>query len=261
VPQTPPELARLLITYDEEPASLRLIATELRAVLRQDALRALGLHERLHLSGREGDRLGATLWLERWPAAEYVWWLAERVWVESPAVGFLAAQALIAAALRLPRLDLPRLRAAAQRAADRLVSIMNTEAALPAPVDVLPVADAVFDVVSRKREVDTAITLIDMRLVRRREVMTPEELEQFLAAMETAFTRGELDGMSVGLLFPLRRFARDDDPTVLCIVYLICKAREGRWERDLIEAAHRLKPTVQLFDEMSTKYKVQAVAV
>jgi hypothetical protein len=227
------------------------------------------LHERLHLSDREGDRLAGTLSLECWPNVDYVWWLAERVFVEAPQFAFLAAQALIAAALRLPRAALPRLRVACESAADRLVGSMQAEAALspqivlgPPVVAASAVDEGAFDATARKREVDTAITLVDMRSVPRRAVMAPDDLERFLAAMEASFDRAEFERFSrTRLEFPLRLYARDDDPIAFCLVYLICKAREGRWERELIQAARQEKPTVGVFDQIAMRYAGAAVGV
>jgi uncharacterized protein YjbJ (UPF0337 family) len=268
-PPIPAEITRMLLRYEVEPASSPVIARELRAAMRGGPYRTLALHERLHISDREGDRLAATLSLECWPNVDYVWWLAERVSFESPHFAFLAAQALISAALRLPRSALPRLRVACEGAADRLVGSMQAQAALspqivPGPPVVAAAAgdEGAFDAIARKREVDTAITLVDMRSVPRRAVMAPDDLERFLAAMEASFDRAELERFSrTRLEFPLRLYARDDDPIALCIVYLICKAREGRWERELIQAVRQEKPTVAVFDQMAMRYAGAAVGV
>jgi hypothetical protein len=252
----PTDLTRLLMMLEVETGSAPVVARELRAILQPEHSLHFELNAQLHLSHLEGDRLGAVLWLERWPRAEYVWWLAERVTVESPAVGFLAAQALIAAALRLDRADLPRVRAAAFRSSDRLVFQMKTDASdLVAPGPRLVASKSLeFDAVSRKREVDIAITIVDIRSVVRPGVMTPEDLDRFLAAMQIDFTRNQLDALGDALTFPLRRFARADDTVPCCLAYLICRAREGRWEAELLEEVRRMKSDNPIYQDIYGRY-------
>ena len=114
----PPELGDVLTLYEQQPAAKDTLAGQMRDLLREVRYRELDLPNRLHLSELEARRLAAILAailaLESEPDPKYLRWLSERVTVESPVVGFLAAKALIVAARRLGRDLLPQVRAEAE---------------------------------------------------------------------------------------------------------------------------------------------------
>jgi hypothetical protein len=252
--QLPPELVRALELYD----TVSLHAAEVRSLFRVKVPPLFEPPFRFHLSARERERLTAILALERAPDPAYLWWLAERVTIETPPVGLMAAKALTAAALRLARAELRRLRSAVNAAIDRLNEVMESLPPAeeqgdggepPADEAATPIDPTVF-----KQELNAAIHLSDMRTVSRRHYLSPDDLEQFLRELVTAFPRPALEQVCQGMDFPLKRFARPEDPIEHCVVYLAIRARAMLWERDLIKAVALAQPANAFFQAIQQRY-------
>jgi hypothetical protein len=251
----PPELVRALALYEPRTETVWLVARTLRSQFERAVPRVFDPPHLFHLSAEDRHRLAAVLALERAPDPAYLWWLAERVTIEQPVLGFLAAKALTATARLLKRPDIPRLRSAANAALDRLGDMMNA-AALPATVPLDGArsrreAELVeYDAVARKAEVDAAVSLIVMRTVPRGQFLSPDDLEKFLDEMIRVFQRPQLEQLCQAVHLPLRLLARDDDPIQHCVIYLVIRAREARFERELVRKALEAFPDNGVFRAM-----------
>jgi hypothetical protein len=252
----PPELDQVLGLYNPSPETIWLVANKLRSQFEKGVPNVLDPPHLFHLSAWERHRLAAVLALERSPEMTYVWWLAERVTIEQPVIGFLAAKALTSAAFHLERPELPHLRSAANAALDRLADMMNAATHPPAvplhSAQALREEDLVeYDPFARKLEVSAALDLIDMRTVpRSRLFLSPDDLEKFLKELIRTFQRPALEQLCQAVDLPLKRLARDDDPIEHCVVYLVIRARSGQWERDLIKAALAARPDNNTFNSI-----------
>jgi hypothetical protein len=224
--QLPPDLIGSLALLE---AKLRDLVFDLRPKLRARSYAVYNLPLQFHLSDSEGRRLAAVLALEAEPDAAYLRWLAERVAVENPFVAFTAAQALTTAALKIPGADLERVRRALVDAADRLDGLVE-------PEDQLALG---FDSGARKRQLQTAATLLEMRSKQGRARIPPGTLDQFVECLMKTFDQGALERLCRNRLHTDLRFvANPDDPFELIVVNLLVTARDRNWERDLICAVY-----------------------
>ena len=210
-----------------ESASPELVRN-LRPKLRTADVRPLDLPGRFHLSASEGRRLLAVLALEAAPDINYLRWLSERVAVEKPFTGFIAAQALGATALRSSADKIVNIRPALNEAAEALDGLVDSDdGALPG-----------FDIAARKRQLQLALSLLDVRS-RRSGMLPPAEINGFLAAFVAVFDAGGVDQLCRNRLqTDLKFFAKPNDPIELIVVNLVVTARDNAWLPDLIRAAY-----------------------
>jgi hypothetical protein len=144
----PPDLETPLALFEGQPREM--IGT-LRPQFRATSYQCYDLPGRFHLSGVNSHRLLAVLALEVDPDATYLRWLSERVTVELPVVGYVAAQALTTAALRTENRHLREIRGALKNAGERLDELIEVED---------PTAIA-HNIAARKRQVQLALSLLD----------------------------------------------------------------------------------------------------
>lgn len=93
---------------------MEVVASRLRTL----AQSVYPLLPELVASNQAGDRLAAVTTLQAIPTIGYVNWLAERVCVEKPFIGYHAALALLEAVRALPPEDLDQVARALERAED-----------------------------------------------------------------------------------------------------------------------------------------------
>lgn len=251
--EMPEKFATLVALLRQERPPLELLAWELRAALAGDSSSALPWLDEFRLSDREGMRLAAILVLEGAPRADCLHWLSERVWVESPFVGFMAAHALWMAALRLPPNAAPRVREAVIWSADQL----DLGRGPPGP------PDGRFEASYLKAELTDIITLLDQRSQEPpKGCLPPTDLDRFLSAVAAAFDLRGLEGLfQERLKTPLRLHVRVDHPdcpVAILIAKVTIKARQVGWEPELIGAACAERPEVAVFKELFQRYGKQA---
>ena len=182
------------------------------------------------------ERLVAVLALEVGPSLAYVRWLADRVTVEPPLLGSLAAKALIGAARALDRPALPRVRGAVQ---DALLRLNDMKYAGDPP------GSAPFPVNLRAREhlLRVAESLIDVRDGVGLLTMTPPDVDSFVAALIGAFDRAAFAQMCANRLGSVDKFlAHPGDPVELVVVHVLVQARNVGWVPKLIWGACDERP-------------------
>lgn len=214
---------------------------DLRPKLRATSHRLFDLPDRFHLSASAGRRLLSVLALEAEPDTRYLRWLSERVMVEKPFAGFTAAQALAAATLKLPTDEVARLRSALNETAVGLDGLVETEDDEPAG----------FDIAARKRQLQLAISLLDMRS-RKWSALTPENLTEFLTAFAGAFDSAGIDQLCRNQLqTSLKWLANPNDPIELIVVNVVVTARDKGWLPDLAHAAYAERQDNMIFAKVS----------
>jgi hypothetical protein len=241
----PGELVGWISDFEKQILAPTDLAQSLRTLFRAKPCKELALPNRLHLSESDGERLTAVLALETAPDPAYLRWLSERVTVERPIAGLLAAQALVSAALRLSKADLVRVRRAVKSATDRLNELADT--------NVAP-SERPFDIGARKRELRFAESLVDVREKQGKSMLTVEELDRFFQASFEAF-----DWKAVELLYKSVEVRPPSKATgvftvELMIVRLAVEAWDNGWERDLIRAVYEAQPGNPIFAAMRDKY-------
>jgi hypothetical protein len=240
----PPALVATLGFYRPQQDSLEDLVRDLRPKLRAENYRPFDLPGRFHLSESEAERLVAVLALEAEPDAGYLRWLSERVTVERPYSGFIAAQALIGAGLWLKHEFLARLGSAARSAVDRLDRQMEVD---------LPPSMAAFDA-ARKGELDVVLSLVRMRSQGQPAFLVPDELDAFLKAL-MSFSAPQLEVLCEKRLGTnLRLMVRIADPIEHIIATLSVAARKMRWELKLLQAACQERPADPTFSSLCQKY-------
>jgi hypothetical protein len=245
-PSLPPELAGPLGLFAEQSSTLANLARDLRIILRTTSYQSFDLAGRFHLSESEGERLTAVLALEKAPDPGYLRWLAERVTVEKPLIGLMAAQALVTASLWLNQRDLGRIGNAISDATDLLDGL--------ADADEQP---AVGNVAARKRQLQAALSLVEMRSRNGRSMLPPADLEGFLSALISTFDRDGFDGLfQRRLQSSLKWVANLNDPIELIVVNVVLTARDFGWERELIRAAYEERKDHPTFAALHKKYEV-----
>jgi hypothetical protein len=223
-PPLPIELTTSLALLEEKPQEL---AVDFRPKLRAKSYRPFDLPGQFHLSISEGRRLLAILALEAEPDLLYLRWLSERVIVEKPFAGFTAAQALTAAALRFPAEQVARLRPAVDHAAEALDGLVESDNENTGG----------FDIAARSRQLQLAASMLDMRS-RKWSVLTPQDINEFLAAL-SLFDSAGLDQLCRNQLqTPLKWLANPSEPIELIIVNIVLTARDKGWLPDLVRAAY-----------------------
>ena len=246
----PTELAGPLGLFATQSSTLPNLARDLRTILRTTSYQPFDLPGRFHLSESEGERLTAVLALEKAPDPGYLRWLSERVTVEKPLIGFMAAQALATAGLRLHQIALGRIAKAISDATDLLDGL--------ADADEQP---AVGDVAARKRQLQAALSLVEMRSRNGRSMLPPADLEGFLSALISTFDRNGLDGLfQRQLQTSLKWLANLNDPMELIVVNVVLAARDNGWERELIRAAYEERKDHPIFAELHKKYGADGTA-
>jgi hypothetical protein len=241
----PLELSAPLGAFDEGATTLADLTRDFRPLLRKTSYQKHDLPGRYHLSDSEGRRLAAVLALEANPKPEYLRWLSERITVEPPQVAFVSAQALTAAALRLSRDHLERVRAAAQSAGDRLDGLaeLDDQAAVG------------FDPAARKRQLQSALSLVEIRTRKGKSLLPPAEFDTFVGGLSSAFDVDGFDQLCRDRLqTSLKRLANLMDPLELIIINVVLTAREKGWERDLIVAAYQERPNDAALATIHQKY-------
>lgn len=243
--ELPADLVNSLGLLETRQFSLEDLVLDLRPKLRAASYRRHDLPGRFHLSESRGHRLTAVLALETEPDPVYFRWLSERVTVETPFVGFIASQAMTAAALRSPARDLGRAREASIDAADRLDDLVEVDDQLTPR----------YDVAARKRQLQLALSLIDMRVKKGASVIDLGEIDGFLAALARGFDRDGFERLCRDRLqTALKWLANPNDPIELIIVNVVVTARDKSWERDLIRAAYEERSTDPTFVAMYQRY-------
>ena len=241
----PPELAGPLEFFVTQSSTLPNLARDLRTILSTNSYKHLDLPGRFHLSESEGERLAAVLALEKDPDPSYLRWLCERVMVEKPLVGFMSSQALTTAGLRLGQQDLGRIGKAISDATDLLDGLADTDEQLAMGIDVA----------ARKRQLQAALSLVEMRTRRGRSVLSPADLEVFLGALISTFDRDGFDGLAQRQLqTPLKWLANPNEPIELIGINLMLIARDKGWERELIHAAYKEREDNPAFAALHIKY-------
>jgi hypothetical protein len=243
----PPDLAATLSMFEQRLTNMVDFVRELRQSLRAKDYRQLDLPGRYHLSESDGERSAAILSLEAYPDSKYLRWLAERVTVESPHAGFLASQALIAAALTSPRAELRKLLKIVTSAKDRLDRLdKSSEAEQGVPI---------YNISCRKDKLSDAETLIEMRTTPLPDRMKPDDLDAFLAALLEMFDQATFEKLFVNRLqIPLNVFVRVTDPFELIVVGVIIKGRDTELGPNLIRAVLAEKPGNATFTAVHKKY-------
>ncbi len=249
--QIPEELAVGIALVQQQLPNPLDHARDLRDLLRKADYKTCDLAGRFHLSERDVERLAAVLWLERAPDVKYLRWLSERVTVEPPFISFMAGKALTTATLKLSNDDLHRAIVAAKNASDLLDGLVD--------VDDQPAAG--FELAARKEQVRAALTLADMRSKKGRFLIAAPDLDAFLAELVHSFNRDSFDLMCRNRLQTASKYlgAHPNDPMDLIVVhvFLTCK---GKWERELIRAAHDEQPASPVFGNLYDRYVVKAGA-
>ncbi len=250
----PPDLAATLSMFEQQLTTMTEFARELRQSLRTKDYRVIDLPGRYHLSESDGDRSAAILALEAYPDPVYLRWLAERVTVELPHTGFLATQALIAAALRSARTDLSRLLKLVRLAKDRLDRLdksLDAEQGL-----------TIYNISARKDKLTDAETLIEMRTTSLLDRMKPDDLDAYLKALLETFDQAAFEKLFADRLrMPLNFFVRVTDPFELIVVGVIIKARDTDLGPNLIRAALAEKPDNATFLAILQKYALAPVPI
>lgn len=241
----PPELAGPLGLLVEQASTIQNLARDLRMILRTKSYKSLDLPGQFHLSESAGERLAAVLALEKDPHPAYLRWLSERVAVEKPLIGFMAAQALITAGFWLDRNDLNRISKAISTAIDLLDGLADT--------DEQPAAG--FDIVARKRQLQTALSLVEVRSRNGRSVLPPADFERFLSVLISSFDRDGFDGLlQRQLQTSLKWLANPNEPIELIVINVALTARDKGWERELLRAAYEDQRQNETFATLHRKY-------
>lgn len=241
-PEPPPYLEASIALLGEGP---RKMIGSLRPKLREVPHKPYNLPGRYHLSPSEGHRLLAVLALEAEPDSMYLRWLSERVTVEPPNNGLVAAQALTTAALRNSGSALREVRIALRDAVDRLDEL--TESDDPNSVG--------FDIGARKRQLTQALTLADLKASNRIWVLEADEFHKYLDGASSAFDRAGVEQFCLQRLqSPLRFLANPDDPPELILVALVLLACDKGWLPDLVRATIAEKPTVPIFATIAQRH-------
>jgi len=222
----PFELTNSLELFRFKP---RELTDDLRSKFRSSSHAQYDLPSQFHLSESEARRLAAVLALETYPDAEYLRWLSERITVEQPLIGYVAAQALVLAALRLTPGELTRVRACTKDAIDRLDGLVESNDRV----------DAGYDIAARKRLLQTAVSLVDMRAKVGKVGLPPAQLDAFLNSLLSVFDLKTFERLfEVHFRSALRFLVNLSDPFELVVVNVAVLAREKGWERDLVKAAY-----------------------
>jgi hypothetical protein len=246
----PPELSASLSLFEQRQFTIRDLLQDLRPRLRTSSYLKYDLPGQCHLSDSEGHRLLAVLALEAEPSPIYLRWLSERVSVEEPLVGYVATQGLTAAAIRIPASDVTRVRAASVAAVDRLDSLVESDD------EVVPGIDSA----ARKRQLDLALSIGEIRSRKGKSIMTPQEADAFLAAVLQRFDRASFDGLCrKRLSTELKWLANLEDPWEIIVASVFVTARDKRWERDLISAAFAEQGGEPAFQAVHMKYVAAGV--
>jgi hypothetical protein len=220
-----------------------MLRPKLREVPHQD----YGLPARYHLSLGSGQRLVAVLALEAEPDAAYLRWLSERMTVEPPEVGLIAAKALTTAALRADGSATREIRTALREATERL--------------DELAIGDdpksAGYDIAARKRQINQALSLLDLRSLAKVWELEAGEFHSFITSAAAAFDRAGIEKFcQARLQSDMRRLANPDDPPELIVTTLTLTACEMGWLPELIREAVREKPDLPGFVAIAQRHAV-----
>jgi hypothetical protein len=251
-PAVPPELVTVFLLHEQQSgASLsNNLVEDIRDILRSAALDVFDLPDQFHLSELARDRLAAVLALERWPDPRYLRWLSERVTVEKPLIGYVATQALVAAALLLPRKELEHLRTAVVEAQVRLGEMIETEEK----------PDPETDIPSRQRVLQDTATLLEMRARPGRSALTPDHLDRFLDGLVREFDFKQFDVLFYGEFgSSLSILAKDTDPVEYAVLAVILWVRKKKWESRLVRAAFKARDKNPTFIELQGKYAIAAL--
>jgi hypothetical protein len=228
--QLPAEFVATIALFDQR--SFEECVKDLRATVRAIDYAAFEVPRRFHLSALKAERCAAILCLEAMPDPAFLRWLSERVTVESPEIAYAAVQALIAAALRLPKERLKEVQDQVRGAIDRLDSLVDDEDSSP-----------LFDIAVRKREFRVADDLISMRTRARPGTLKPDDLDLFYSQFFAVFTLKEVEQiLNDKIEFPLWTLAKKSDPIEVVAACIAVKARERGWEFDLVRFANAAKP-------------------
>jgi len=253
-PLLPQDLAATVNMLEQQVTTMAEFAREFRQSLRAKNYRTVDLPGRYHLSELDGERSAAILALEAYPDPAYLRWLAERVTVELPHAGFLASQALIAAALRSSRTDLPRLLKVVKLAKDRLDRL---DKSLDAEQGI-----TVYNISARKDKLTDAENLIEMRTTPPPDRMKPDDLDAYLKALLEIFDESAFEKLFTDRLrMPLNYLVRVTDPLELIVVSVIIKGRDTELGPNLIRAVHAEKPDNATFLAIYKKYAPAPVPV
>ncbi len=236
----PSDLAKSLSDLEQRLTTMIVFVRDLRQSFRANDFRPLDLPDLYHLSDSDGERSAAILALEAYHNPAYSRWLAERVTVESPHAGFLATQALIAAALRASRTNLPRLLKVIKSAKERLDKTSDTEIG--------------YTISARKDNLSAAETLIEMRTTSG-DRMEANDLEAYLEELLKIFDRAAFENLFTARLgTSLDFFVSVTGPFELIIVGVILQGRNTELGPKLIRAVFAEKPDNPTFKAIHEKY-------
>jgi hypothetical protein len=245
-PVPSPVVTLILLLKEELPAQIEGLVTDLRKEIRgADENIRRGICGKMHLSEEDAERLAAVVAWERAPETNYLRWVSERVIVEPPITAFVAAQALVVAAVQLEAKDLARVKAVARLAAARLDGMIQD----PDDPTIARLGLAV-----RKRELLNAIAVVDTRSQDRKGLMTSEQVSSFL----TVVAKLDVDTLArmceARLKTALRFLADPNDPIEIIVVNLLLTARDRGWEPDLIRAASAEQPADPVLADLAARF-------
>lgn len=222
---------------DTSATELNRLADECRPLIRKKGIDSSVVADQFHLSESEPERLAVVLALEHGPKAEYLQWLAERTVVENPIPAFYAAQALTTSALKLDKAQLDRVKRALRRAAQQLDNMVNNPDDAHIHASRIPV-----DISARKRQILSAIAILELRGRQRQSVLSPDEFDAFSAAMIANFSAPDLEVLfKQDLETSLRRVANLNEPMELIMCRIMVAANENGWEQDFVRSVARAR--------------------